>query len=82
MAEWLGKPKRTVNDMSPYWRRKPFLAKSFEELQMLRISLVLPNDISNEFIKIVSKKYGKFTGAKIKEAALEAIVEWMKQQKI
>lgn len=81
MSEWLGKPKRTVDDMSPYWRTKPFLAKSFEELQMLRISLVLPYDIAEEFVEAVDRKYGKFTGKTVKEASLEAILEWMKKQK-
>ncbi|MEM3565099.1 MAG: hypothetical protein QXS27_05410 [Candidatus Jordarchaeaceae archaeon] len=81
MAEWIGKPRRRIEEMEPYWGRSPVLAEFFINAKKPRVSLVIPYELFDEFKEAITKKYGSFSAPNMQRAASEAIRDWISKIK-
>ena len=77
MAEWLGKPKATKKDLSPYFRNLKTLADTLVEDRLPRIVITLDLELSPKFFQAVKKKYGSVTPTNVQKAGCEAIKKWV-----
>lgn len=85
MSEWLGKSRIDKEDLDKDFpslnKYFPMLGKFFVENQRMRIVLPLDYDISEKFKAALVSKYGKVTPITVREAALEAISDWIAKSK-
>jgi hypothetical protein len=81
MSEWLGKSRIEKEDLDKSFpslnKYFPMLGRYFVENQRMRIVLPLDYDVAEAFKAVLVKKYGKVTPATVREAALEAISDWV-----
>ena len=83
LAEWLGKPEpskedipKYLRDMGPYAK---FLIQYFLETMYPMLQIRLTPEQFKKFEEAVVKKFGKYSAFNAKAAALEAIDNWSKQ---
>jgi len=83
LAEWLGKPEpsqedipKYLRDMGPYAK---FLIQYFLEAMYPMLQIRLTPEQFKKFEEAVVKKFGKYSPFNAKAAALEAIDNWAKQ---
>ena len=83
MSEWLGKSRieredldRAFHSLNKYF---PMLGRFFMENQRMRIVLPLDYEFAEEFKAMLLKRYGKVSPRTVREAALEAISDWLKK---
>ena len=77
MAEWLGKPKATKEDLTPYFRNLKTLADALVEDRLARIVITLDLELSPKFFQAVKKKYGSITPFNVEKAGNDAIKKWV-----
>ncbi len=83
MAEWLGKPRITKDDIE---KVQPGLAKYFPMLtryfiddQKMRVTVVFPHNKADKFKKAVTKAYGSFCATNVEKAGIEALDQWIEK---
>lgn len=83
LAEWLGKPEpsqedipRYLRDMGPYSK---FLIQYFLETMYPMLQIRLTPERFKRFEEAVVKKFGKYSAFNARAAALEAIENWSEQ---
>ncbi|NVM28492.1 MAG: hypothetical protein HWN65_06590 [Candidatus Helarchaeota archaeon] len=85
MSEWLGKPRVSEEDIEEYQpsfvKMFPTLVKYYEKNQRFRMTVIFDYPLFDSFKKVVEKKYGTFTRAEADKAIIEAIEEWIKNNK-
>ncbi len=85
MSEWLGKSRIEKEDLDKSFpslnKYFPMLGRYFVENQRMRIVLPLDYDTAEAFKAVLVKKYGKVTPGTVREAALEAISDWISRSK-
>lgn len=83
MAEWLGKPEPSEEDIPKYLRDMgpyaSFLIQYFLETMYPMLHIRLTPERFKKFEEAVVKKFGKYSPFNAKAAALEAIDNWTKQ---
>ena len=81
MAEWLGKPRVTEEDIAKVQpslpKYFPMLTRYLVEDQMMRLVLVLPHDKADKFKETVTKVYGSFSPMNVQKAGFEALDQWL-----
>lgn len=81
MAEWLGKPRITEEDISKVQpslpKYFPMLTRYLVEDQLMRLVLVLPWDKADKFKETVTKVYGSFSAMNVQKAGFEALDQWL-----
>ncbi len=77
MAEWIGKPKRRLEEMEPYWERSTVITEFFLNAKRPRVLVVIPHELFDEFKKAITKKYGSFSAPNMQRASSEAIKDWI-----
>ncbi|NVM29446.1 MAG: hypothetical protein HWN65_11455 [Candidatus Helarchaeota archaeon] len=84
MSEFLGKPKRTDEDLYSrmrIYKKLPKLRKFFVNNDKPRIHVIVDYDLFEDLEKAVLKKYGNVTNDNINNAAIEALKLWIKENK-
>jgi hypothetical protein len=81
MAEWRGKPKRSYDELTPYWHRTPILAKFFVQATMPKIMTTVPHELFEGLKEAVEKKFGSFSAITLNKAVREALEKWLNEQK-
>ena len=81
MAEFLGKPRPTKEDISSYMRDQSIIVEYFLDEMKPKIHLTVDHDLWAEFEHALVKKYGKFSPMNVRKAALEALEEWVRKNK-
>jgi hypothetical protein len=85
MSEWLGKSRIEKEDLDRVFpslnRYFPMLGNFYVENQRMRIVLPLDYEMAEEFKTVLLKKHGKITPITVREAALEAISDWIAKSK-
>ncbi|MGQ9722075.1 MAG: hypothetical protein ACUVXA_12220 [Candidatus Jordarchaeum sp.] len=81
MAEWRGKPKRSLDDISPYWHRSPYLAKFFVQTAMPKVIATLSYEMFERLIEAVESRFGSFSAITLNRAVIEALEKWIAEQK-
>ncbi|NVM53821.1 MAG: hypothetical protein HWN66_08980 [Candidatus Helarchaeota archaeon] len=85
MSEWLGKPRVSKEDVEEYQpsfvKMFPTLVKYYTENQKFRMTVVFSYQLFDSFKEVVAKKYGTFTRGEADKAILEAIQEWIANNK-
>ena len=81
MSEWLGKSRIEKVDLDKDFpslnKYFPMLGRFYTENQRMRIVLPLEYDMAEAFRSVLAKKYGKVTPAAVRDAAMEAISDWI-----
>ncbi|MFB0561944.1 MAG: hypothetical protein ACETWM_12145 [Candidatus Lokiarchaeia archaeon] len=80
MAEWRGKPKRSLDDMSTYWHRSPYLAKFFVQAAMPKVMATLSYELFERLKEAVEKRFGSFSALTLNKAVVEALEKWIAEQ--
>jgi hypothetical protein len=80
MAEWRGKPKRTPDDLSPYWHRSPYLAEFFVQATMPKIMTTLPYELFEKLKEEVEKRFGSFSALTLNKAIVQALEKWIAER--
>ncbi len=85
MSEWLGKSRIEKEDLDKAFpslnKYFPMLGRFFMENQRMRILLPLEHELAEAFKAAVVKKYGRVTPTTVREAALEAVSDWLAKSK-
>jgi hypothetical protein len=81
MSEWLGRSKIEKEDLDREFpslnKYFPMLGKFYVENQRMRIVLPLDFEIAEKFKKSLISRFGKVTPTTIRQAALQAISDWI-----
>ncbi|MFH1350325.1 MAG: hypothetical protein ABII26_05245 [Pseudomonadota bacterium] len=81
MSEWLGKARIDKEDLDKDFpslnKFFPILGKFYVENQRMRIVLPLDYDMAEKFKAAVISKHGRLTPTTVRQAALEAMSEWI-----
>lgn len=81
MAEFLGKPRITKEDISGYMQDQSIIVEYFVDEMKPKIHLSVDYDLWADFERALAKKYGKFSPLNVRRAALEALQEWVQRHK-
>lgn len=79
MAEFLGKPRPTKEDVSSYMRDQNILVEYFLDEMKPKIHLTVEPGTWSDFEKALVKKFGKFSPVNVQLAAREALEEWVER---
>lgn len=79
MAEFLGKPRPTREDVSSYMRDQNVLVEYFLDEMKPKIHLTVEPELWGEFESALVKKFGKFSPVNVQKAAQEALREWVEK---
>ena len=81
MSEWLGKSRIEKEDLDNAFpslnKYFPMLGKFYIENQRMRIVLPLDYELAKKFKAAIISKYGEITPVNVREAAIQAISEWV-----
>lgn len=79
MAEFLGKPRATKEDVSSYMRDQNILVEYFLDEMKPKIHLTVDPEMWGDFELALVKKFGKFSPVNVQLAAKEALQEWVER---
>jgi hypothetical protein len=83
LAEWLGKPEPSQEDIPKYLRDmgpySKFLIQYFLETMYPMLQIRLTPERFKRFEEAVVKKFGKYSAFNARAAALEALENWSEQ---
>lgn len=79
MAEFLGKPRVTKEDISSYMRDQSLLVEYFVDEMKPKIHLSVDHETWADFERALEKRYGKFSPSNVQKAAREALEEWIQR---
>lgn len=79
MAEFLGKPKITKQDISGYMRELNVIVSYFLDEMKPKLHLSLDHQLFEQLERAVIKRYGSFSPGNLRRAALEALEEWARR---
>lgn len=83
MAEWLGKPRVSEEDIAKVQpslvKYFPMLTRYFVDDQKMRVTVVFPHDKADKFKQAVIKAYGSFCATNAEKAGIEALDQWIQK---
>ena len=85
MSEWLGKSRIEEQDLldsvPSIVKHFPMLSRFYIDNQKIRLHLVLPYDVGDDFRETVTRRYGAFNPTTIREAGMAALTGWLESNR-
>lgn len=81
MAEFLGKPKPRLKDLSESFAIRPLTSQYYLDEKKARLHLVMDYDLASSFFRAIEKKFGKINIRTVEKAAYEAVKSWIEKNK-
>jgi uncharacterized protein with PIN domain len=80
-GEWLGYPALTMEDIQQEsFQFHKHVAESLIENRKGRIVLRMDQELYQNFLKIVKKKFGNISASDIEKAVIEMIKKWIEEE--
>jgi len=76
LAEWLGFPDLKKEDIAADYLREKFLGEDLVRTKKGRIVVIMEQDVYQEFLAAVKKRFGDISHHHVNGAALQALKEW------
>lgn len=76
MAEYAGMPKVKKEDLPKFYHDQSTYVRHFENIDRVRVVIVFPYDLWDQFEEAVKKKYGSISYVDVDAAALDAVKLW------